>query len=120
MVNALERRESVEHRILLIGGGHRCQVTQSVFLGAALEALGLRWSERQHGRDGYYTDWLDTEESQRLLDYQRHGFEDYRSEMAQRLRWPRRLLRPLRPLLDPLLATVSGRLNRAGRGGSPG
>lgn len=117
MVNAVERRDAVKRRTLLIGGGPRCQVTQSVFLGAALEAAGLQWSESHHGRDEYYTDWLDTEESQRLLDYQRHGFDDYRREMAQRLRWVRRLLGPLRPLSSPLLASFAQRLNRGERVG---
>ena len=112
MVNAVERKDALKRRTLLIGGGPRCQVTQSVFLGAALEAAGLQWSEANHGSDEYYTDWLDTDESQRLLDYQRHGFDDYRREMAQRLRWVRRLLWPLRPLLNPLLASFVQRLNR--------
>ena len=112
MVNAVERKDALKRRTLLIGGGPRCQVTQSAFLGAALEAAGLQWSEANHGSDEYYTDWLDTDESQRLLDYQRHGFDDYRREMAQRLRWVRRLLWPLRPLLNPLLASFVQRLNR--------
>lgn len=112
MVNAVQRRDAVDHRTLLIGGGSRCQVTQSEFLGTALEAAGLRWSASHHGNDEYYTDWLDTGESQRLLDYQRHGFDDYRREMAQRLRWVRRLLWPLRPLLNPLLASFVRWLNR--------
>jgi nucleoside-diphosphate-sugar epimerase len=116
MVNAVQRRDVVDHKILLIGGGSRCQVTQSAFLGAALGALGLRWSERFHGRAEYYTDWLDSEEGQRLLDYQRHGFDDYRDEMARRLRWVRWGLWPLRPLLNPLLAALAGRLNRRGAG----
>lgn len=117
MVNAVERRDAVKRRTLLIGGGPRCQVTQSVFLGAALEAAGLQWSEAHHGSDEYYTDWLDTDESQRLLDYQRHGFDDYRCEMAERLRWVRRLLWPLRPLSSPLLASFVQRLNRGERAG---
>jgi nucleoside-diphosphate-sugar epimerase len=113
MANAVQRADAVAGRVLLIGGGPRCQVTQSEFLGAAIAAAGLRWSERYHGRDEYYTDWLDTSESQRLLDYQRHGFDDYRAEMGRRLRWARRLLWPLRPLVNPLLGAFARRLNRA-------
>lgn len=113
MANAVEKNRIVAGRILLIGGGSRCQITQSEFMGAAIAAAGLRWSERFHGGDEYYTDWLDTEESQRLLDYQRHSFDDYRAEMTQRLRWVRRLLWPLRPLLNTLLAAFVQRLNHA-------
>jgi nucleoside-diphosphate-sugar epimerase len=112
MVNALEKKDAVKRRTLLIGGGRSCQVTQSIFLGAAIGALGLRWSEHHHGSDEYYTDWLESDESQRLLDYQRRSFDDYRLEMAQRLRWPRWLLWPLRPLLNPALAAFTERMKR--------
>ena len=116
MVNAVRNKDAVNRRTLLIGGGRSCQITQSVFLGAAIQALGLRWSDQYHGSDEYYTDWLDSEESQRLLDYQRRSFADYRFEMARRLRWPRRLLWPLRPLLNPALAGLCERMKRrAGR-----
>jgi nucleoside-diphosphate-sugar epimerase len=112
MVNAVQKQDAVNRRTFLIGGGRSCQVTQFIFLSAAIEALGLHWSERFHGSDEYYTDWLETEESQRLLAYQRRGFDRYRDEMAQRLRWPRRMLWPLRPLLNPLLAAFTQRIKR--------
>jgi nucleoside-diphosphate-sugar epimerase len=66
MVNAVQRKDAVNRRTFLIGGGPSCQITQFEFLSAAIEALGLHWSERFHGGDEYYTDWLDSEESQRL------------------------------------------------------
>jgi nucleoside-diphosphate-sugar epimerase len=113
MVNAVRRKDEVSGRVFLIGGGPKCQVTQAAFLGAAVAAAGLRWSERCHGDVEYYTDWLDTEESERVLRYQRHAFDDYRAEMAERLRWARRLLRPLRPLANPLLAALTARIRRA-------
>jgi nucleoside-diphosphate-sugar epimerase len=115
MVRAVQNKAAMNRRTLLFGGGRSCQITQSTFLGAAIQALGLQWSERHHGSTEYYTDWLDSEESQRLLDYQRHSFADYRFEMAQRLRWPRRLLWPLRPLLNPALAGFSARMQRGAR-----
>jgi nucleoside-diphosphate-sugar epimerase len=112
MVNAVQRKEEVSRRIFLIGGGPKCQVTQADLVGAAIGAVGLRWSERHHGNDEYYTDWLDTEESERLLRYQRHAFDDYRTDVAQRLRWTRRLLVPLRPLANPALAALAARIRR--------
>jgi len=112
MVNAIQRKNAVNRKTFLIGGGRSCQITQFLFLSAAIEALGLHWSERFHGIDEYYTDWLETEESQRLLAYQRHGFDRYRDEMAQRLRWPRRMLWPLSPLLNLLLAAFTQRMKR--------
>ena len=35
--------------------------------------------------DYYYTDWLDTEESQRLLQYQTRTFQDYIEETKAQL-----------------------------------
>lgn len=112
MVNAVQRKEEVRGRTFLIGGGPRCQVTQAEFLGAALEAAGLRWSERHHGGDEYYTDWLDTAESERLLRYQRHAFADYRRELGEALRPVRALLLPLRPIVNPLLGALAARARR--------
>jgi nucleoside-diphosphate-sugar epimerase len=96
MVNAA-RRPQAHGRTLPIGGGERCRVTQHEFLAAGLEALGLSLPREWLGEAGYYTCWLDTVESQALLDYQDHTFADYRAEMRERMHWPRRLLSPLRP-----------------------
>jgi len=59
--------------------------------------------------------WPATENQPELaeaVNYQRRGFDRYRDEMAHRLRWPRRMLWPLRPLLDPLLAAFTQRIKR--------
>lgn len=96
MVNAV-RRPHAWHKTLLIGGGERCRVTQHEFLATALDALGLGLPRELLGEAGYYTCWMDTAESQSILDFQRHSFADYRDEMRARMRWPRRLLTPLRP-----------------------
>lgn len=94
-------------RILPVGGGAACQVTHGDFLGAAFGALGLAVPLR--GRSAYYTHWMDTAEGQRLLDYQRHTFDDYRREMATRLALPRRLLWPVRWLVGRALGALAQR-----------
>lgn len=94
---------AAHHRVHLIGGGPRCQVTHRDFLGAALGALGLR-PPAPRGGEPYYTHWMDTAESERLLAYQRRSFDDYRREMAARLAVPRRLLWPVRWLANGVLA----------------
>ncbi len=109
MCRCLEVPES-RQRTLLIGGGPACQVTQARFLGVAFRALGLHYPEQVHGQDYFYMHWMDTRETEALLQYQRHDFSDYEKEMRARLRPYRRLLRPLRgiinPLLEPLLRRV--------------
>jgi hypothetical protein len=51
------------------------------------------------GGGQFYTHWMDTEESQRVLRFQRHGFADFRRELSQTIgRW-RFLAQPMAPLI---------------------
>lgn len=85
-------------KTLLIGGGPRCQVTYGQYLGKILEAMGVGMLPESafSGKD-YVTDWLDTRESERLLKYQRHSFDDVVREIAAQLSWRR----PFIPLARP-------------------
>lgn len=86
-------------KILLIGGGPTCQILYRDYLGRMLEMMGLTMlPEQAFGSEPYCTDWLDTAESQRLLAYQRHSFDDI-IEHLTRIVGPRRLLTTLvRPI----------------------
>lgn len=94
IANAL-RCEEVWGKILLIGGGHGCQITYEEYLGRILEMMGVgRLPESAFGTQPYSTDWLDSEESQRLLRYQRSSFDDILRDLARAI-GPARLLTPL-------------------------
>lgn len=95
--------ETVAKKMLLIGGGKTCQVTHGEFLSCAIEACGLRLEKSIHGNNSYYTHWMDTTESQQILQFQQHTFTDYRKEMEHSFRWIRRGLTPLRPLANATL-----------------
>jgi nucleoside-diphosphate-sugar epimerase len=89
--------DAASHRVLLIGGGKRCQITMRDLHDVFLDAAGIgAFPDSAYGDEGYYTDWLDTEESQRLLQYQRHDFESFREAMRRRLRRVRPVVRLLR------------------------
>lgn len=105
MVHALESPRATR-RILLVGGGADCRVTQHRFLGAALGALGVRLPREMLGSEPYYTPWMDTAESQEILRYQRHGFADYEREMRERLRFARWLTGPAAPLVLRVMRRV--------------
>lgn len=98
--------EAAIGRTLLIGGGQSCQVTQRTFLSIAFESLGIPLPASVHGSEKYYTHWMDTTESQRLLGFQRHSIEDYRQEMAARLKVINSCLAPFRWLIRPLLIRI--------------
>jgi len=109
MCNAISQTEAIG-KILLLGGGKSCQIDQHQFLSIAFAAFGLKLPIAVHGGEYFYTRWLDTEESQRILQFQHHTIEDYRQEMLDRLRTIRCWVKPLSPLINPLLPFILKRL----------
>ena len=87
--NAVEAE--VIGKTLLIGGGTSGQMIQREFVSRMFESMGLGMLPDSAFRvptkpeEYYYTDWLDTEESQRLLQYQTRTFEQYLEETKSQL-----------------------------------
>lgn len=98
MVNAINNPRALG-KVLLLGGGEDCRVTQHQFLSAALNAMGIKLPREMLGSDRYYTSWMDTAESQDILRFQQHSFADYQADLRQRLRWSRLIMKPLAPLV---------------------
>lgn len=98
MANAINNPRA-QGRVLLLGGGEDCRVTQHQFLSAALNAMGIKLPREMLGSDRYYTSWMDTTESQEILQFQQHSFADYQADLRQRLRWARLLMKPFAPLV---------------------
>jgi UDP-glucose 4-epimerase len=53
------------------------------------------------------TDWLDTSESQEVLNFQRHTLQDYIDEVVAMLGFKRHLVRLFRPLIRAWLLSKS-------------
>ncbi len=107
MVNAIGNEEVLGKKLFL-GGGKSCQEEWKDFCSTAFVCLGIGpIPENLFGSGGYYTEWMDTEESQRILNFQNHTLEDYRREMRHRFKWGRILLTPIRPLLRSYLFSFS-------------
>lgn len=86
--------------LLLLGGGPSCRTTYGEFLSGMLTTLGVGpLPAAAFTREDYPSDWLDTEESQRLLDYQRHSLADIRAQIDALLGWRKTLLPLVRPLV---------------------
>jgi nucleoside-diphosphate-sugar epimerase len=97
VANAM-RSEEVWGKILLIGGGPRCQIYYRDYLGRMLDVMGIGMlPERAFGTEPFATDWLDTEESQRLLHYQRFSFEEIIQQLTRNVGYQRRLTMLARP-----------------------
>ena len=77
IANAIET-EAVWYKTLLIGGGERCQLRYSDMLNAFMQVLGQTpLPKRAFNTVDYSVDWLDTRESQQLLNYQQRTYDDY-------------------------------------------
>lgn len=90
--------EAVWGRLLLIGGGPRCQFYYGDLVRRVLKAMGVGMLPAEaFALTPFSTDWLDTAESERLLHYQRHGLDDYLRDLRAavgRRRWLIWLFRP--------------------------
>ncbi|MHA1947574.1 MAG: NAD-dependent epimerase/dehydratase family protein [Candidatus Hodarchaeales archaeon] len=94
-----------EKMVLLIGGGEKSQMLQYEFLNGLFQVMGLGQLPREAFKvpekddEWYYTDWMDTEESQRLLNYQNHSYEDYLIEMKKNIGFKRYIMKLISPLI---------------------
>lgn len=78
--------DEVWGKVLLIGGGKACQITNRELINGLFEKMGIgALPERAFAGTYLYGDWLDTEESQRLLRYQHHTYQDFLNEVTKNL-----------------------------------
>ncbi len=106
--------EDVWGKTLLIGGGPRCQYYYREIAERILEAMGVGMlPEEAFSTTPFCTDWVDTTESQRLLDYQRRDLEDYIKDMVALLGYRRHLIRLFRPFVRRWLLRKSTYFRRS-------
>ncbi len=100
--------EAVCGRLLLIGGGPRCQFFYGDLVRRVLRAVGVGMLPAEaFAMTPYSTDWLDTAESQQLLGYQRRTLDDYVRDLRAALGWRRWLIRLSRPIIRRWLLSQS-------------
>jgi UDP-glucose 4-epimerase len=108
--------DAVSNRVMLIGGGEACQITYGQFLFDLLNAMGIGpLPETAFTTRPYFTDWLDSRDSQQLLRYQRHSFDDIVQEIQAISGMQRRLIPMARPLIRRALLRMSPYLKRKER-----
>jgi hypothetical protein len=99
VANAVSSSE-IWGRLLLIGGGPRCQYYYREIVAQILGGMGIGMlPEAAFTRTPFATDWLDTAESQRLLRYQQRDLGDYVKEITALLGPRRQMIRAFRPLV---------------------
>ncbi len=90
LANAIDCDE-IWGRTFFLGGGASCQLTYREYVTRMLAAMGIPALPDSAFAKGaaYPTDWLDTTESQKLLRYQRHSFDDITRAVASAAGWKR-------------------------------
>ena len=94
--------EAASGKVFVLGGGRNCQVTQIEFVEALMGAAGIQFNENDLGEDTYYTNWLDTDEAQDVLNFQTVSFADYTQDMKRKMRVIFLFVRPLNFIVKPL------------------
>ena len=97
LANAMNCKK-VWSKILLIGSGTGNQIYYRDFVRSLTEAMGIgTLPDEAFSTKPYYTVWMDTSESQKLLNYQRHSFEEFAREMRSLVGYRRYQVMLLRP-----------------------
>ena len=95
-------------KILLIGGGKKCRIYQKEFISRFLETVGIGMlREDAFSKKPYYTNWMDTDESQRLLHYQTRTFDDYLAEIKKTMGFKRYITSIFSPIIRRSLLSKS-------------
>ena len=107
IVNSLDL-DGIAGRTLCLGGGERNRYRYREFMNMAFSAMGFPPLPRSAFGDAIFmTDWVDSEESQALLDYQRRTADDYFAEVSRELGLARHLMGVVGPSLTPVLLAHS-------------
>ncbi|NIM96192.1 MAG: SDR family NAD(P)-dependent oxidoreductase [Anaerolineales bacterium] len=107
IANALEINE-VWGKTWLIGGGPDCQYYQREIYESVMDAVGIGMlPEEAFTKEPFPTDWLDTSESQRVLQFQIRTLQNYVEDVKASLGFRRFFVRLFRPFIRSLLLSQS-------------
>jgi len=96
-------------KILNISGGEKCNIFYRDLINQTFSIDGIgTFSDEYFGKKIIYNDWMDTEESQRLLDYQKHTFQDWLNDYARLHKVRAFFVRGIKPIVRHLvIKTIS-------------
>lgn len=118
IVSSLALHEPVVGRTLCLGGGARNRYRYREFMNMAFGAMGIPSLPRSAFGDAFFlTDWVDSETSQAILDYQRRDAASYFEEVSAALGPAKPLVARLGPVVGGLMLAHSR--HHAKVGGKP-
>jgi hypothetical protein len=101
------------NKIFLIGGGEGCQLLEKDFLKGLFDAFGLKMLPEKAFKvatkkeDWFYIDWMDTKESQEVLQFQTMTFQQYINKMKNDFRMRRLGIKIISPIAKLALLRMS-------------
>lgn len=105
--------KNIRCKTLLVGGGSACQMYQRDFVSKVLEFIGIGMlPEKAFSREPFYLDWMDTIESQKLLNYQHKDLDDFLDDIKNYLGLKRYLTRMVKPFIRHWLLKKSPYLKK--------
>ena len=101
------------NKIFLIGGGVGCQLLERDFLKGLFDAYGLKmlpdeaFKVAKKKEDWLYIDWMDTKESQEVLQFQTETFQQFENRVKHKFRMRRLGIKIISPLAKLFLLRMS-------------
>ena len=95
--------------IMNIAGGESCRMTSGEYILRLLKSFGVGPVPREifrtpkNDKDWFHLDWLFTDDSQQLLNYQRYSLEDFAIEFENRTKLRRNFVRIVSPFAQLFL-----------------
>lgn len=102
MCNAVKTDEAT-HKILLLGGDESCKVTHYELVNVFFKGMGLKAPLSAFGKTRFQSHWMDTSESQRILQFQQHSMQDFQQQVDERYKTTRMFVSPISFLINPFL-----------------
>lgn len=102
------KRDDLWGKILNIGGGKRCQFYYKDFVSEILDAIGIGMLPDELFTKNYFAvDFLDTEESERLLCYQKRDLKDFIKDLKREMGYKLYLIKIFKPFIRIYLISKS-------------
>ena len=101
LANAVEN-DKIWGKTMHIAGGEKCRIPYKEYIDRIMEIFGLRKDflpDEAFSKDNFHCGFMTTEESQKLLNYQRHTLDDYFNEMKERVIFKRYFMRTFKPII---------------------